>query len=110
MDLIKMIDELRSQKERLARAIASMEKLQAGGDGPVRKRRGRKFMSPEERREVSARMKKYWADRHRLRRPSSVRKNEVKLNPLFFRGCPFEDQEKHPTIQWGCDLRHFGIK
>lgn len=58
-----MIEDLRGQKERLDRAIASMEKLQAAGDVPVRKRRGRKSMSPEERREVSARMRKYWTTR-----------------------------------------------
>lgn len=63
MDLIKMIEELRRQKERLDRAIAAVERLQADGDVPVRERRGRKFMSPEERREVSARMRKYWATR-----------------------------------------------
>jgi truncated hemoglobin YjbI len=63
MDLAKMIDELRREKEKLDRAISSVETLQADGDVPVRKRRGRKSMSPEERREVSARMRKYWTTR-----------------------------------------------
>jgi len=66
MDLIKTIEELRREKERLGRVIASLEELNAPVAGvatPVRNRRGRKSMSPEERREVSARMKKYWACR-----------------------------------------------
>jgi hypothetical protein len=61
MDLTNIIEDLRREKERLDRAIASIEQLQADGDIPVRSRRGRKSMSPEERRQVSARMKKYWA-------------------------------------------------
>jgi hypothetical protein len=63
MDLLKVIEELRSEKKRLDRAIASVETLQEDGDVPVRKRRGRKSMSPEERREVSTRMKRFWANR-----------------------------------------------
>jgi hypothetical protein len=63
MDLADIIDELRREKEKVERAIASLEKLQATGavTVPQKKRRGRKSMSPAERREVSARMKKYWA-------------------------------------------------
>jgi septal ring factor EnvC (AmiA/AmiB activator) len=66
MDLIKTIEELRREKQRLDRVIASLEELKAPvGEAatPVRSRRGRKSMSPEERREVSARMKRYWAGR-----------------------------------------------
>lgn len=68
MDLSKIIGELRRDKERLDGVIASLEGLPSvnrDGTVPVRKRRGRKFMSPEERREVSARAKKYWANRRR---------------------------------------------
>ena len=63
MDLTTTIDELRREKERLERVIASLQELQVGGTVAAfqNKRRGRKSMSPEERREVSARMKKYWA-------------------------------------------------
>jgi hypothetical protein len=64
--LIETIDELRREKQRLDRVIASLEELKApvaSADAPVRSRRGRKSMSPEERREVSARMKRYWASR-----------------------------------------------
>ena len=63
MDLTTTIAELRREKERLERVIASLQELQVAGTVAAfqKKRRGRKSMSPEERREVSARMKKYWA-------------------------------------------------
>jgi hypothetical protein len=65
MDLSKTIAELYAEKSRLDRVIASLEQL--GVDAfPVPilvSRRGRKFMSPEERHEVSERMRKYWAER-----------------------------------------------
>lgn len=65
MDLSKIIAELRQEKSRLDRVIASLEQL--GVDSfPVpisAPRRGRKFMNPEERREVSERMRRYWAER-----------------------------------------------
>ena len=66
MDLPKIIEELRRDKEKLECVIASVEALQAPSveeNVPLQKRRGRKFMSPEERRQVSARMKRYWAER-----------------------------------------------
>jgi hypothetical protein len=69
MDLYKAIQDLYAEKEKLERVIASLEDLQraAGGGIPpmpkVGKRRGRKSMSADEREEVSARMKKYWASR-----------------------------------------------
>jgi hypothetical protein len=66
MDLSKTIEELRRERQKLDRVIASLEELKAPvaeAETPVRKRRGRKSMSPEERREASARMKKYWAGR-----------------------------------------------
>ena len=64
-----MIEELRREKEWVERVIASLEVLQSPAvlATPEKKRRGRKSMSPEERREVAARMKKSWANR--LRRP-----------------------------------------
>jgi hypothetical protein len=49
------------------RAISALEALEQGATvNPVelaRSRRGRKSMNSEERREVSLRMKKYWASR-----------------------------------------------
>jgi len=68
MDVIKAIKELRDQKARLDEVIAHLEglSLKHGGQAasrPVRGRRGRKHMDPEERVQVSARMKAYWARR-----------------------------------------------
>ena len=72
MDLFRAIQELYAEKERLERVIASLEELQrsagavtAPTDGV--RRRGRKFMDPKERQEVSDRMKKYWAARRKER-------------------------------------------
>jgi hypothetical protein len=71
MDLYKAIQDLYAEKEKLERVIASLEELQlaAGGAIPPKQKsgkpRGRKSMSAEERQEVSARMKKYWASRRK---------------------------------------------
>ena len=70
MDLHKAIQQLYAEKERLERVIASLEELQRGaGAVPALtesvRRRGRKFMDPKERQEVSERMKKYWAARRK---------------------------------------------
>ena len=68
MDLSKTISDLYAQREKLVRTIAVLEELQAATPGriessPPRGRRGRKSMPKEERRSVSERMKKYWAQR-----------------------------------------------
>jgi len=67
MDLFEAIQKLYAEKESLVRAISALEALQQGSSidsAPVRRsRRGRKSMDPEERQEVSLRMKKYWASR-----------------------------------------------
>jgi hypothetical protein len=68
MDLLKVIVELRRERERLDRVIASIEGLQettgAATNGAARiGRRGRKSMGAAERQQVSARMKKYWEGR-----------------------------------------------
>ena len=66
MDLQTAIRELYAEKERIDRVIASLEQYLQGtgpGPGPERRRRGRKSMGPEERLEVSARMRSYWAAR-----------------------------------------------
>jgi hypothetical protein len=68
MDLTKTIEDLRRDKEKLEQVIASLEKLQATGGVPAKGRRGRRSMSLEERREVSARMTRYWKDRRKQRR------------------------------------------
>ncbi|HSW49296.1 MAG TPA: hypothetical protein VLH09_03930 [Bryobacteraceae bacterium] len=72
MDLPRAIKELYAEKRRLEDAIASLEELLAAKGGRAAKeteqfrikgRRGRKSMPPEERRRVSERMRKYWAQR-----------------------------------------------
>ena len=64
----KLLRYLRAEKLRLEKVIESLEKLQPGSS-PVAdalpSRRGRKSMGPEERKEVSERMKKYWAARRK---------------------------------------------
>lgn len=64
MDLQKAIRELYEEKERIDGVIASLEQyLRLNGPGQPKRRRGRKSMGPEERQEVSARMRSYWASR-----------------------------------------------
>ena len=69
MDLDKMLEFLHGEKEKIERVITAMEDLQRSGIGNipdmlrVKSRRGRKSMGPEERQDVSQRMKKYWASR-----------------------------------------------
>jgi hypothetical protein len=65
MDLTNTIAQLYEEKTRLDKVIASLEQL-AEDPTPLRvvaQRRGRKFMSPQERRQVSERMRRYWAGR-----------------------------------------------
>ena len=73
MDLIKTIEDLRREKDKLEQVIASLEKLQAKSAVavPETKGPGRRSMSLKERREVSARMKRYWENRHNQRRAGS---------------------------------------
>lgn len=64
MDLQKAIRELYEEKEKIDGVIASLEHyLSANGSGVMKRKRGRKSMGPEERQEVSARMRSYWAGR-----------------------------------------------
>ena len=64
MDLPKAIRELYEEKERIDGVIASLEQyLRTKGTGAETRKRGRKSMGPEERREVAARMRNYWAAR-----------------------------------------------
>jgi hypothetical protein len=62
-----MIRSLHAEKEKLERVIAALEELQQHSRplpfGSSSKRRGRKSMGAGERKEVSQRMKKYWANR-----------------------------------------------
>jgi hypothetical protein len=74
VDLYKAIRELVEEKKRIDRIIASLEAMlkkgtttttaaagRAAAKAVTAKRRGRKSMSPEERRLVSERMARYWA-------------------------------------------------
>jgi len=64
MDLQKAVRELYEEKERIDGVIASLELyLRTNGTGVLKRKRGRKSMSAEEREEVSARMRSYWAGR-----------------------------------------------
>jgi uncharacterized protein YhaN len=67
VDFYQAIRELREEKKRLDRLIAAIEAIENGQPQEkalnVSRRRGRKSMSENERREVSERMKRYWAAR-----------------------------------------------
>jgi hypothetical protein len=69
IDLRKVLKDLYTQRERLEHVITSLEALQQGSAAelPPQKRtnRGRKSMGADERREVSERMRKYWAARRK---------------------------------------------
>ena len=69
MDLDKVIAKLQAERAKLDAIITSLEQLRRSGEAVlkpvVKKRRGRKFMNEEDRREVSERMKRYWAARRK---------------------------------------------
>ena len=71
IDLRNVLKDLYTQRERLEHVITSLEALQQGsaaGLPPQKKtNRGRKSMGAKERREVSERMRKYWAE-HRTKK------------------------------------------
>lgn len=66
MDLFKTIKELVEERKRIDLLIARLEEQQriahSSPNGGIR-RRGRKGMNAAERREVSERMQRYWAQR-----------------------------------------------
>jgi hypothetical protein len=74
MDLYKAIRDLYAEKEKLEKVIGSLEELQKAAEAtPLlgeRKRRGRKGMDEGERRVVSERMKRYWANRRKQQKRS----------------------------------------
>jgi hypothetical protein len=69
VDLYKAIRELVEERKRIDRIIASLEAMLAKGNIPGQgkdsvspaKRRGRKSMGEDERKQVSERMSRYWA-------------------------------------------------
>lgn len=69
MDIEKTLRELYEEKKRLDAAIAALEQHAEPASRPaVRERRGRRSMSPEERQEVSRRMRKFWEARRAQRK------------------------------------------
>lgn len=68
MDLSKALQELYAEKEKLEHSIALLEELQKNENPRPQRvqgksRRGRTTMGLEERRQVSSRMRVYWANR-----------------------------------------------
>lgn len=68
MDLLKALKELYAEKEKLEQSIALLEELRKSETPPSsriqgKSRRGRRTMGLEERRQVSTRMRVYWANR-----------------------------------------------
>jgi hypothetical protein len=74
MDLTKALEQLYAEKEKLEQSIALLEELlepeiQAPAPIQIKKRRGRRNMGLDERRQVSTRMRAYWAARRSQRNP-----------------------------------------
>ncbi len=64
MDILRIIEELRAERDRLDGIILALERFGREKDlVPGPKRRGRKFMDKKGRQEVSERMKRYWESR-----------------------------------------------
>jgi hypothetical protein len=70
MELDILIRKLTDERAKLDAVIASLEQLRKAvteTEKKLGKKRGRKFMDEQGRREVSERMKKYWAARRSAR-------------------------------------------
>lgn len=82
MDLQQTLQTLYTERATLIHVLAELEDLRQHRDGAGEvhspKRRGRKFMSPEERKEVSERMKRYWAKRHAVGSAGSAKGYEFR--------------------------------
>jgi hypothetical protein len=78
MDLYRIINELVQERARLERIIQSLEGMSPSTSKiPVRapgKRRGRKSMDSVARKEVSERMKIYWAGRRKEKQKETKQK------------------------------------
>lgn len=66
MDIYRAIRELIQEKKRLDAAIGVLEAIRQAKPIEAGTRRGRKSMSAEERKQVSKRMRKYWAERRKI--------------------------------------------
>jgi hypothetical protein len=74
MELDILIRKLTDERAKLDAVIASLEQLRKAvteTEKKLGKKRGRKFMDEQDRKEVSERMKKYWAARRSARAESS---------------------------------------
>ena len=74
MDVFYAIKSLFEEKKRIERQIAVLEarlQVEQGANG-TRRRRGRPSMSPDERRQVSERMRRYWEERRKAAEISSI--------------------------------------
>jgi hypothetical protein len=69
MEISHIIHDLTEELDRVNRIIALLEEMEGDNkESPfLASRRGRKSMGAPERREVSERMKRYWAERRRQR-------------------------------------------
>jgi hypothetical protein len=68
LDLIKIIHDLRQERDKLIAIISSLEQLQGSGPSVSQNqtaRRGRRSMDAAGRLEVSRRMKQYWENRRK---------------------------------------------
>ena len=63
MDVDQIIRELTEERKRLGKIIEALEKRAVDVKARPRSTRGRKSMDADARREVSERMKRYWAAR-----------------------------------------------
>ena len=68
MDLSKVTKKLKVERAKLDQMILALEQLEqtiAARKARVPKKRGRKSMDEKARKEVSERMRKYWANRRK---------------------------------------------
>jgi hypothetical protein len=102
MDLTEIIIGLREECVRLELVIARLEFLAGLSAGVLAKRstRGRKSMGEAERREVSERMKRYWAERRKRRAlrfrfvgDNLDRKHEERWSDLDFTVCNYPQRD-----------------
>ena len=66
MNFDRILDELRSERSRIDKAIAALEKV--SGDGRAKGGRKRRHMSAAARRKISKMMKLRWAERKKKSR------------------------------------------
>lgn len=65
-DFRPIIQDLKAERDKIDRAIDALSELSSGEaapSAPKRSTRGRKWMSEQERRVVSERMRRYWGTR-----------------------------------------------